>query len=159
MYRKGAILSRDRLYRYALWREWNTNKKTCVFIGLNPSTADETEDDPTLRRCINFAKNWGFGKCVIVNLFAYRATDPSELKNQAKPVGYKNNQQIKTQCSQADLVVVAWGNQGCYKKRDEKVRKLLKGIPLKCFKITSKGQPAHPLYQAKNTQLIHYENR
>lgn len=154
---KGAILSRNRLYRYVLWREWNINKKTCAFIGLNPSTADEYEDDPTLRRCINFAKDWGFGKCVIVNLFAYRATDPDELRNQANPVGYKNNQQIKIQCAQADLIVAAWGNRGVYLQRDEAVRKLLKDIPLKCFKITSKGQPAHPLYQAKNTRLINYE--
>ena len=58
IYKRGAILSRNRLYRYVLWREWDARKGTCVFIGLNPSTADETVDDPTLRRCINFAKDW-----------------------------------------------------------------------------------------------------
>lgn len=156
--KKGAILSKNRDYRFVLWRQWDVMKKTCVFIGLNPSTADENEDDPTLRRCINFAKAWGFGKCVIVNLFAYRATNPDELKKQEKPVGYKNNHYIKTQCNQAGLVVVAWGNLGHYLKRDEKVLKILKDIPLKCFKITSKGQPAHPLYQAKNTVLVPYKN-
>ena len=157
MYKKRAILSKNRLYRYVLWREWDINKKTCVFIGLNPSTADENEDDPTLRRCINFAKDWGFGKCVIVNLFAYRATNSDELKKQEKPIGYKNNYHIKSQCIHASLVVAAWGNRGCYLKRNEKVLKLLKGVSLKCFKITSKGQPAHPLYQANNTKLINYE--
>jgi len=157
MYKKGAILSKNRLYRYVLWREWDINKKTCVFIGLNPSTADENEDDPTLRRCINFAKDWGFGKCVIVNLFAYRATNPDELEKQEKPIGYKNNHHLKSQGIQASLVVAASGNRGGYLKRNEKVIKLLKNISLKCFKITSKGQPAHPLYQANNTKLINYE--
>jgi len=116
---KGAILSRDRQYRYLLWRQWDNNKSTCVFIGLNPSTADETEDDPTLRRCVNFSKQWGYGKYVMVNLFAYRATNPHELKKQDKPIGYRNNQIIKEQCSQADLIVAAWGNQGNLYHRDK----------------------------------------
>lgn len=157
MYKKGAILSRNRLYRYVLWREWDISKGTCVFIGLNPSTADENEDDPTLRRCANFAKEWGFGKCVIINLFAYRATKPEELKKQYKPVGYKNNHHIKTESTNAAMVVAAWGNQGSFLKRDEKVLKLLKDVPLRCFKVTSKGQPAHPLYQPKDISLIDYE--
>ncbi|MCK5662018.1 MAG: DUF1643 domain-containing protein [Thiotrichaceae bacterium] len=153
---KGAILSRDRKFRYVLWREWDTRKGTCVFIGLNPSTADENEDDPTLRRCVNFAKDWGFGKCVMINLFAFRATDPGELKNQDKPVGYKNNHHIAMQSAQAELVVAAWGIQGSFLKRDKKVLKLLNDVPLKCFKLTSKGQPAHPLYQPKDNSLIDY---
>jgi len=153
---KGAILSRDRKYRYLLWREWNNSQKTCVFIGLNPSTADETEDDPTLRRCVNFAKQWGYGKYVMVNLFAYRATNPSELIKQEKPIGYKNNYHIKSVCFNADLVVAAWGNYGTLLNRDKKLLKLLKHIPLKCFNITVKGQPAHPLYQPKKRQLIAY---
>lgn len=157
MYKKGAILSRNRLYRYVLWREWDTSKGTCVFIGLNPSTANETEDDPTLRRCVNFAKDWGFGKCVIINLFAYRTTNPDELKKQDKPVGYKNNHHIKTESVNAAMVVAAWGNHGFFLKRDEKVLKLLKDIRLKCFKLTSKGQPVHPLYQSKDISLIDYK--
>ncbi len=156
MYKKGAILSRDRSYRYVLWREWDTTKGTCVFIGLNPSTANETEDDPTLRRCVNFAKDWGFGRCVMLNLFAYRATNPDELKNQDKPVGYKNNHHLKVQSAGGDMVVVAWGNHGSLLNRDKKVLKLLKDIPIKCFQVTVKGQPAHPLYQSKNTQLTDF---
>jgi hypothetical protein len=157
MYKKGAILSRNRLYRYTLWREWDSSKGSCVFICLNPSTADETEDDPTLRRCVNFAKDWGYGKCVIINLFAYRTTNPDELKKQDKPVGYKNNYHIKTESANAEMIVAAWGNLGSFLKRDEQVQKLLKDIPLKCFKVTLKGQPAHPLYQPKNISLIDYE--
>lgn len=156
MYKKGAILSRNRLYRYVLWREWDTSKGTCVFIGLNPSTANETEDDSTLRRCVNFAKGWGYGKCVIINLFAYRATQPAELKKQEKPVGYKNNHHIKIESANAAMVVVAWGNHGSFLKRDEKVLKLLKNVPLKCFALTAKGQPIHPLYQPKDISLIEY---
>ncbi len=156
MYDKGAILSRNRMYRYVLWREWDIEKKSCVFIALNPSTADEKEDDPTLRRCVNFAKDWGYGKCVIVNLFAYRATKPDELKNQNKPVGYKNNYHIKMQASQADRVVVAWGNHGSLLNRDKQVLKLLKDIQVKCFSVTSKGQPVHPLYQPKDIVLVDY---
>ena len=155
---KGAIFSRDRKYRYVLWREWDSSKGTCVFIGLNPSTADEKIDDPTLRRCVNFAKSWGNGKYVMVNLFAYRATNPQDLIKQAKPLGYKNNHYIKQQCYDADMVVAAWGNQGGLLKRNETVLKLLKDIPLKCFKLTSKGQPAHPLYQPKDIVLVDMYN-
>jgi len=153
---KGAILSRNRLYRYVLWREWDLSKGTCVFIGLNPSTADEAVDDPTLRRCVNFAKEWGYGKYVMVNLFAYRATDPRDLKITPKPIGYKNNYHIKAQCYEAELVVAAWGNHGSFMKRDKKVLQLLKDIPLKCFKIMATGQPAHPLYQPKGIELLDY---
>ena len=94
---------------------------------------------------------------VMVNLFAYRATNPGELKVIEKPIGYKNNYHIKTQCADADIVIAAWGNHGTLLKRDKKVQKLLKGTPLKCFKLTSKGQPAHPLYQPKDISLIDYE--
>lgn len=155
--KKGAILSRDRNYRYVLWRQWDADKPTCVFIGLNPSTADENDDDPTLRRCINFAKAWGFGKCIMLNLFAFRTTNPEDLKKQDKPVGYKNNHHIKTQCAKAALVV-AWGNRGTLLKRNKQVLKLLKGIPLKCFRVSAEEQPVHPLYQANNSRLKPYEN-
>ena len=95
MYKKRAILSKNRLYRYILWREWDSSKDTCVFIGLNPSTADENEDDPTLRRCVTFAKDWGYAKCVIVNLLAYRTTKSEELKNDYFFVFFKSKANIK----------------------------------------------------------------
>jgi len=153
---KEAILSKNRLYRYVLSRQWDLNKGTCLFIGLNPSTADENEDDPTLRRCVNFAKEWGYGKYVMLNLFAYRSTDPSELKRQAKPIGYKNNFHIKEQCNKAELIVIAWGNHGSLLERDKQVLKLLKNYPIYCFKVTKQGQPAHPLYQPKTAKLIEF---
>ncbi len=93
----------------------------------------------------------------MLNLFAYRATDPDELKKQDKPVGYKSNHYIKTQSVDADLVVVAWGNHGSFLKRDKKVLKLLNDIPIKCFKLTASGQPSHPLYQPKDIVLVDYK--
>ncbi len=77
--KSDAELSKCRAYRYALWRTWDESKPFAMFVGLNPSTADELEDDPTIRRCINFSKLWGYGGLCMVNLFAYRATDPTAL--------------------------------------------------------------------------------
>lgn len=77
--KSDAELSKCRTYRYALWRTWDESKPFAMFVGLNPSTADELEDDPTIRRCINFSKLWGYGGLCMVNLFAYRATDPTAL--------------------------------------------------------------------------------
>ena len=88
---KNAIFSDCRKYRYVLSRTWNDKKKTILFIGLNPSTADEKIDDPTIRRCINYAQNWGYGSLLMVNLFAYRATIPTELKNVKNPIGNDND--------------------------------------------------------------------
>ena len=76
---KSAEFSPDKVYRYELWRIWDEALPVCMFIGLNPSTADETVDDPTIRRCINFAKEWGYGQLVMTNLFAFRATKPAEM--------------------------------------------------------------------------------
>lgn len=79
---KDAILSEDRKYRYILSRTWDETKPTVLFIGLNPSTADEKTDDPTIRKCINYAKCWGYGKILMANLFAFRSTILIELINQ-----------------------------------------------------------------------------
>ena len=86
---KAAILSEDRKYRYVLLRTWDEAKPAVLFIGLNPSTADEEDDDPTILKCINYAKTWGYGKILMVNLFALRSTDPSILIHAADPVGKK----------------------------------------------------------------------
>ena len=75
-----AKFSACRKYRYALWRNWDGSKPYAMIIGLNPSTADENENDPTITRCINFAKSWGYGGVCVTNLFAYCATVPSDMK-------------------------------------------------------------------------------
>ena len=151
---KNAIFSDCRKYRYALSRTWNGKKKTILFIGLNPSTADEKIDDPTIRRCINYAQNWGYGSLLMVNLFAYRATMPTELKNVKNPIGNDNDLHIIELSKKADLAVAAWGNEGSHLNRDKEVKKLIPN--LMCLKINKSGQPAHPLYQKKDLKLIKY---
>ena len=151
---KNATFSDCRKYRYALSRTWDGKKKTVLFIGLNPSTADEKIDDPTIRRCINYAQNWGYGSLLMVNLFAYRATIPTELKNVKNPIGNDNDLHITELLKKADLAVAAWGNEGSLLNRDKDVKKI---IPkLMCLKINKSGQPAHPLYQKKDLKLIKY---
>ena len=151
---KNATFSDCRKYRYALSRTWNGKKKTILFIGLNPSTANEKIDDPTIRRCINYAQNWGYGSLLMVNLFAYRATLPSELKNVKNPIGNDNDLHIIELSKKADLAVAAWGNEGTLLNRDKEVKKILPN--LMCLKINKSGQPAHPLYQKKDLKLIKY---
>lgn len=85
----GAVITGD--YRYLLWREWNSNDKTVSFIMLNPSRADGSVNDPTITRCINFAKAWGYGRLEVVNLFAYRTPKPSLLKQAPEPIGRDND--------------------------------------------------------------------
>ncbi len=151
---KNATFSDCRKYRYALSRTWNGKKKTILFIGLNPSTANEKIDDPTIRRCINYAQNWGYGSLLMVNLFAYRATMPSELKNVKNPIGNDNDLHIIELSKKADIVVAAWGNEGTLLNRDKEVKKTLPN--LMCLKINKSGQPSHPLYQKKDLKLIKY---
>ncbi len=142
--KKDANLSKCRKYRYALWRTWDDSKPYAMFIGLNPSTANETEDDPTIRRCISFSKNWGFGGLVMANLFAFRATKPSVMKASNDPIGEENNKWLRELANEASIVIAAWGNDGSYFKRSKQVKELLPN--LHCFKINKSGEPAHPLY-------------
>ena len=142
--RTDAQFSECRNYRYALWREWDESKPQAMIIGLNPSTADETKDDPTVKRCINFAISWGFGGVCVTNLFAYRATKPFEMKASDEPVGSENDAWIMKLAKEASIVVAAWGNHGSYLSRSEKIRRILKN--LHCMKINKSGEPTHPLY-------------
>ncbi len=150
----SAKFSMDRIYRYVLWRKWNLSEKYVMFIGLNPSTADETEDDPTIRRCVQFAKDWGYGGLCMMNLFAFRATKPEIMMAYYSPVGIDNNIWLKRLTSKADIIIAAWGTNGNYTNRDQKVMSL---IPeLKCLGTTKDGYPRHPLYLQKNTKLISF---
>jgi len=151
---KNAIFSSCRTYRYSLSRIWGKEKKYVLFIGLNPSSADEEVDDPTIRRSVNYAKNWGYDGFMMVNLFAYRATLPSTLKKAKYPVGKDNDKYIVTLSKKADITVAAWGNNGNLYSRDKQVLSL---VPkLMCLKINKSGQPAHPLYLKKDLRLINY---
>jgi hypothetical protein len=108
--RGGAIITGD--YRYLLWREWNSQGKTVSFIMLNPSRADAEVNDPTITRCINFARSWGYSKLEVVNLFAYRTPHPSLLVQAAEPIGSDNDRYILESVSKSDRVILAWGDRG-----------------------------------------------
>lgn len=145
-------MSDCRRYRYALWRTWDGSKSLVMFIGLNPSTADETADDPTLIRCMNFARSWGYGGVCMANLFAFRATEPTEMKSSDDPVGVENNRWLERLANDAALVVAAWGNDGSFLNRSADIRLLLP--ELHCLKMNKSGEPAHPLYQPARLKPI-----
>jgi len=151
----GALFSKDRLYRTLLWRRWQDGP-SCVFIGLNPSTADEATLDPTCTRCMNFAKDWSYCSYQMLNIFALRSTDPRGVYKASDPVGQGNDFQIVQTCKQAALVVCAWGNHGQHLGRASQVIELLKQykIKAKCLGLTKYGQPKHPLYIKADTKPI-----
>ncbi len=146
--KKGAKISDCSKYRYALWRKWDESKPTVMFIGLNPSTADATDDDPTLTRCINFAKSWGYGALNMANLFAFRATKPSDMFRALDPIGNRNNYWLKRLYKNSDLVVAAWGNDGIYLHRSKYVKEMLTNLHY--LKLNASNEPAHPLYLKAN---------
>lgn len=147
-----AKLSGCRNYRYALWRTWDDSMPFVMFVGLNPSTADETSDDPTLTRCIKYAKSWGYGGVCMANLFAFRATEPADMKVSDDPIGIENNKWLKKLAKDAALVVAAWGNDGSYLERSEQVKEFLPN--LYCLKLNKSGEPAHPLYQSADIKPV-----
>lgn len=140
---KGAIFSPCNKYRYKLWRIWGKGE-VVAFVGLNPSTADENEDDPTVRRCINFAKTWGFDGLIMLNIFGYRSTDPNGLKAVDDPIGPGNDQALIDGSKQAGITIAAWGSHGGYLDRGRKALKFL--TDLHYLKLTQGGFPNHPLY-------------
>ena len=152
--KKTAILSEDRKYRYILQRTWDASKPAVMFIGLNPSTADETEDDPTIRRCVNFSKNWGYGTMYMVNLFAFRSTKPQKLYNVADPIGKANDSYIEEYSKKVEKIIACWGSHGSYMNRSKVIRELIPS--LECFKINKNGEPRHPLYLSRNQKTKPY---
>ena len=142
--------SPDRLHRYTLWREWDMfNRERFVqFVGLNPSTADEVQNDPTIRRCMDFAQSWGYGAMCMTNLFAFRATLPQVMKDYADPVGPDNLEWILRVAKEASLIVAAWGLDGEFKHQGRKVSAMLglEDIKVHCIAFTKSGFPKHPLY-------------
>lgn len=134
-------------YRYRLWRQWGRGD-TVAFIMLNPSTADHTADDPTVRRCIHYAKSWGYGRLEVINLFACRATEPKILRAAADPIGPKNDSIIIDVATAAHFIIAAWGNHGVYQHRDIEVLNLLRryAVEVHCLQISKRGCPQHPLY-------------
>lgn len=153
-YESTAVI--DDVYRYSLTRTWDAAKPRCCFVMLNPSTADASEDDPTIRRCIGFAKAWGYGSLEVVNLFAFRATDPTQLsKTVLNQVGIENDSYIAKAVENASVVVCAWG---CFKPATERARQVLAMIPKPHYlKLNKDGVPCHPLYLPGHLSPTPYE--
>ena len=155
---KGAEFSPCRQYRYALWRVWDDrylkSKGYALFIGLNPSTGDETQDGPTIRRCINFAKSWGYGGYYMANLFAISATRLRDMLIVSDPVGPDNDRWLEQLAQGAGIVVVAWGTPGGHRGRDMDVLSMLGTVH--CLDITKHGFPKHPLYVRATQKPICY---
>lgn len=144
-------------YRYTLGRRWAPGGRRVCFCLLNPSTADARVLDPTLTRCLKFAQRWGFCAMSVVNVFALRSTDPAGLYKTDDPVGPRNDQTIKRAVSQADRVVVGWGNHGDLLDRAAAVRALLDGrCEPECFGVTKGGHPKHPLYLRSDAPLMRF---
>ena len=139
-----AKFSTCRKYRYALLRNCDKSKPYLIIIGLNPSTADENKNDPTITRCINFSKSWGFGEVCVTNHFAYRATVPSDMKTSKNPIGTENDAWIYKLSKEASIIVAARGNDGSFLNRSEEILGKLRN--LHCKKINKSGHPAHPLF-------------
>jgi len=142
--KSGAVFSDCRKFRYALWRMWDEDKPLVMIIGLNPSTADEKVNDPTITRCISFASSWGYGGVCVTNLFGFRATAPTELKAYHDPIGKENDSWVHEMAKEAAIKVAAWGNHGKFLNRS--VDFLSSLDQLHCIKMNKSGEPAHPLY-------------
>ena len=159
--KQETIFSPCHKYRYTLWREWgcdlfegdgvNRDRGYAMFIGLNPSTADETKDDPTIRRCIGFARDWGYGALCMTNLFAFRATQPDDMKAASDPTGPDNDFWLQAAGVNAGVIIAAWGVHGIYRNRAQAVTQLLSGeYQLHHLGLTKDGHPKHPLYLPKS---------
>jgi hypothetical protein len=162
----GALFSPCRVYRYALWRTWDESLPTVVFCGLNPSTADETMDDPTIRRELGYARAWGFGRLVKVNAYGFRSTDPKGLWRVDDPRGPDNFLAIKVHCFEAmtkrtdGLFVAAWGNNIRDRDSFELLRMLrLEGVKTHALRLTKRGKPEHPLYLPKTLVPFSWPSR
>lgn len=161
--KRSAVISPCGQYRYRLEREWDTKGRTVAFIMVNPSTANAEQDDATIRKCLGFAYRWDYGRLLVANLFAYRATDIKALRNMEKPVGLYNTPHLKETMWAADQVVVAWGPLGklpahlrnrwrIVPKLAQELGTTYQPLPLACLGNPCKdGQPRHPLMVAYDT--------
>lgn len=155
-----AVYSDCESYRYQLTREWQASIGKVLFVMLNPSTATEYQNDPTVERCERRARALGFGAFCVVNIFAYRATDPKVMRAAKDPIGTENDSRIMSSVQWADRVICAWGGHGAFLRRGQHVEQLLRacGKPLFHLGLTQNGMPKHPLYlgYAEQPRLWHF---
>ena len=153
---KSAVISDCGKYRYSLTRTWNDELPKVMFVMLNPSTADAMKDDPTIRRCVGFANSWGYGGIIVVNLFAFRATNPKELLSEEHPIGGDNLYYMRKAYDKVDKVVCAWGNKPILRKwfqcKSFNESVLVHFIKDKSYylELSKDGTPKHPLYLKKD---------
>ena len=145
-----AIYSDCERYRYSLTRVWEPTGRKVMFVMLNPSTATEVQNDPTVERCERRARALGFGAFQVTNIFAWRDTDPRKMRAAREPVGPENDAAILAGASWADQIVAAWGTHGAHLSRGPAVETLLRGTGQKLFHLglSKAGHPKHPLYIA-----------
>jgi hypothetical protein len=156
-----AVISTDGRYRYKLNRYWTRRKPPAVWIMLNPSTANAVENDPTIRRCVSFAKHWGFGGIEVYNLFALRSSHPVSIETAADPVGPDNDKWLKEIVHSEGTIVLAWGHcrTPLQSRRAARVLEFLllgQNVFPKSLGLTKGGHPRHPLYVRGNARLCSF---
>ena len=157
--KRNATFDESGKYRYTLERTWDGQRERVLFIMLNPSDADEEKDDATIRKCIGFAKCWGYGGLMAGNLFAWVSTDPKGLIEQLDPVGPENDAHLQRLAEEYGTVVVAWGNRAkrfrLFQERQKSVKELLRG-KMQCLGENDDGTPKHPGRLAYTLRLRPY---
>lgn len=151
-----AIYSPCESYRYALTRVWQPGGRRALFVMLNPSTATEMQNDPTVERCERRARALGFGAFRVCNIFAWRATDPRDMRAASDPVGTGNDAAILDAADWADAIICAWGTHGAHLNRGPEVEAMLRatGRELSHLGLSKAGHPKHPLYIGYATQPV-----
>ena len=149
-----AIISDCGSYRYLLRRVWNHDLPRVLIIMLNPSTADASVDDPTIRSCVRLCKSHGHGSFEVVNLFAWRATDPRQIEAVPHPVGPENDAVIRAAVNRCDEIICAWGAFSRAEKRGREVLRMISRPAVFCWGQTKSGAPKHPLYIKTGTLLM-----
>lgn len=154
-----AVYSDCEKYRYALTRTWNESGQKAAFVMLNPSTATEIQNDPTVERCERRSRALGFGAFRVCNIFAWRDTDPFKMRKAAEPIGPENDAAIADACLWADQIICAWGTHGVHLNRGPDVARLMltTGRPLYHLGLSKEGHPKHPLYIAYAQQPMLWE--
>ncbi|MDU8943824.1 DUF1643 domain-containing protein [Ovoidimarina sediminis] len=154
-----AVYSPCERYRYTLTRTWAPGTGKIVFVMLNPSTATEVQNDPTVERCERRARALGYGAFRVCNIFAWRETDPGKMRKANDPVGPGNDAAITEACGWADRIVCAWGTHGAHLERGAAVERLMRGTGRQLYHLglTKDGHPKHPLYIGYATQPVPWD--
>ena len=157
---RSAKFSDCRIYRYHLSQVWDSKKKNLIWLLLNPSTADELQNDPTVERCERRARMWGFGGVEVFNIFAYRATDPKNMKAFSDPIGPDNDLWMEDFAikSRDAIGIIAWGDHGLHRQRGRSVLDLLirNRATVYALKVNKSGEPAHPLYLKYDLETLNF---